>query len=54
MLEDKAIIKFNNGRGAILCSTCRTIIKTFATLSREEIELMNKGELPRQYCDKHK
>lgn len=53
-LETRAIIKFNGGNGAILCSTCRTIIKTFATLSEEELRLMKEDNLPPQYCDKHK
>ena len=34
MKEIKPIIKFNNGRGAILCNKCRVIIK----------EDLNKGE----------
>ena len=52
--KDKAIIKFNEGKGAILCSTCGVIIKTFETLSKEELQLMNQGQLPAQYCNEHK
>lgn len=52
--KETAIIKFNGGKGAILCSTCGVIIKTFGTLSKEELQLMNQGELPAQYCNEHK
>lgn len=52
--ETRAIIKFNNGKGAILCHTCKIIIKTFATLSEEEMRLMKEDKLPPQYCDEHK
>lgn len=52
--EERAIIKFNGGKGAILCSTCAVIIKTFATLSEEEMRLMKEDKLPPQYCDEHK
>lgn len=52
--KEKAIIKFNGGKGAILCSTCGVIIKTFSSLSKEELELMDKSLLPPQYCDEHK
>lgn len=52
--QQMAIIKFNGGKGAILCSTCKKIIKTFSTLSKEELELMEQGGLPPQYCDEHK
>ena len=36
MKEIKPIIKFNNGRGAILCNKCRVIIKE--DLNKEEYE----------------
>lgn len=52
--EERAIIKFNNGNGAILCHTCRKIIKTFAYLTQDEHKLMKDGRLPPQYCDEHK
>lgn len=52
--DEKAIIKFNNGRGAILCSNCRVIIKTFKDLSKEETKARELGELKAQYCEKCK
>jgi len=42
----KPIIKFNNGRGAILCHRCSVIIKE--NLTREEF----KGKTDLFYCDK--
>ena len=42
----KPIIKFNNGRGAILCHRCRTIIKEDLT----EDEMHGKTDL--FYCKK--
>ena len=51
----KAIIKFNNGNGAILCPKCRVIIKTFADFTKDEEEFYNQYKwLPVQYCDKCK
>ena len=50
----KAIVKFDNGLGAILCSNCRVIIKTFKDLSKEEIKALELGELKAQYCEKCK
>jgi hypothetical protein len=44
----KPIIKFNNGRGAILCHSCSIIIKE--GLSKEEFE--SKSDL--FYCDECK
>jgi hypothetical protein len=44
----KPIIKFNGGIGAILCHTCRKIIKT--NLTKEEFE----GKVPIFYCNEHK
>lgn len=49
--NEKAIVKFNNGRGAILCSKCRVIIKTFKDLSKEEHKNLQLGELKAQYCE---
>ncbi len=40
----KPIIKFNNGRGAIICNECRVIIKE--NLSRDEIQ----GKTDLLYC----
>lgn len=33
---NKAIIKFNNGNLALLCSNCRVIIKTGVSFTEEE------------------
>ncbi len=50
-IEDKCIIKFNNGLGAILCSKCRTIIKTGVDFSEEEkMAMRGNFELPAQFC----
>lgn len=38
----KALVKFNNGNGAILCHKCRTILKTFADLTIEEMDFYQK------------
>lgn len=54
--EDKAILKFNNGALAILCSECYKIIKVGNIFSQEEIDYA-AGKimyLPPQYCDEHK
>lgn len=47
----KAIFKFNNGQGAILCSKCSVIIKTGKEMTEEEVKAM-KGEihLDPQHC----
>jgi hypothetical protein len=52
---EKAIIKFNSSRLALLCSKCRTIIKEGIDFSYHEKEAA-KGEkyLPPQYCEKCK
>lgn len=54
-MKSKAIFKFNNGNGALLCSKCRTIIKVGWQYTEEESKA-SSGELtlPPQYCDKHK
>lgn len=53
---EKAIIKFNGGNLAMLCSMCRTTIKTGADFTEEEIEFaLTKGKhLDAQYCEKCK
>ena len=52
----KAIFKFNNGNGAILCSKCRIIIKTGIDYTDEEKEAAygKENNLPAQYCTKCK
>jgi len=53
---NKAIFKFNNGNGALLCSNCRVIIKTGKNYPTEEKEAAygKENNLPAQYCDKCK
>lgn len=51
---DKAIIKFNNGNLALLCSRCHGIIKTGKEFTKEELDLTlgsDKNMLLPQYCD---
>jgi hypothetical protein len=50
---EKAIIKFNGGNLALLCSACRTIIKTGKDFTPEEIEfvLLKSKHLDPQYCE---
>jgi hypothetical protein len=50
---DEAVIKFNGGSLALLCSKCRVIIKTGKDFSYQESQFV-KGDvyLPPQYCDK--
>ena len=47
----KAIFKFNNGAGAMLCSSCSRIIKTGTDFTEEErLAMYGKKKLPPQYC----
>lgn len=50
--KDKAIIKYNGGQLALLCSGCRGILKTGKDFTEEEIRAA-KGEieLPPQTCN---
>jgi len=49
--DEKAIFKFNNGNGALLCSKCRVIIKTGRDFTEEEImAIKGKLDMPPQYC----
>jgi len=50
--QDKAIIKFNGGRLALLCSNCRVIIKEGKDFSYHEKQF-TQGDvyLPPQYCE---
>ena len=53
-MEEKAIIKFNGGNLALLCSGCTTIIKTGKDFTQEELDfVLEKGKhiLPPQYCE---
>jgi hypothetical protein len=50
---DKAIVKFNGGNLALLCSGCSVIIKTGVDFTLEEREFaLNDKHLPPQYCEK--
>lgn len=51
--DTKAIFKFNNGNGALLCSSCFTIIKVGKQFTEFEKIAMN-GDifLESQYCKK--
>ena len=47
----KAIYKFNNGNGALLCNNCRTIIKTGAEFSvNDELNMKSGLPAPPQLC----
>ena len=56
---EKAIIKFNGGNLALLCSRCRVIIKTGKDFTQEELDYtLGVGKtvgtspyLPPQYCE---
>lgn len=52
MRKERAIIKFNGGNLAIICSQCRVIIKTGKDFTKEELEFALKDKhLPPQYCE---
>lgn len=54
---EKAIFKFNGGLGALLCSKCRTIIKTGSQMTdAEKMAMKGLGTelLPPAYCNKCK
>lgn len=51
----KAIFKYNNGAGALLCTKCRVIIKTGKDYTEDEVlASQGKKDLPSQYCKKCK
>ena len=52
---DKAIFKYNGGLCALLCSSCRVIMKTGKDFTDEEMSVI-KGytKMPPQYCSKCK
>ena len=51
----KAVIKFNGGNLALLCSECSVIIKTGVDFTAEEIEFALKSKhLEPQYCEQCK
>lgn len=48
-MENKAVFKFNNGIGALLCSKCSKVIKTGLEMTQEEWETIS--QLEAQYCE---
>lgn len=56
MSYEKAIIKFNGGNLALLCSGCSVIIKTGLDFTPEELDFVfEKGPyIPPQYCEQCK
>ena len=54
--KEKALVKYNSGNLALLCSMCRTIVKTGVDFNEEESKFA-KGEidyLEPLYCEKCK
>jgi len=54
MEKERLIVKFNGGRGAILCSGCRVIIKEgpeFTPLELQYIRGELEYDLPVQFCE---
>jgi hypothetical protein len=54
---EKAIIKFNGGNLALLCSKCTVVIKTGKDFTTEELDYTlgkSKNLLPPQYCEQCK
>ena len=51
---EKAIIKYNNGRLALLCSSCRVIIKTGKDFTEEESKFASGkiDHIDALYCEK--
>lgn len=50
-MKNKAIIKYNNGNGCVLCSNCHIILRAGNQMTIEDKQAM-KGEidLEPQYC----
>ena len=53
-MNDKAIIKFNGGNLALLCSKCSAIIKTGKDFTKEELDYaFSKGvHMDEKFCEK--
>lgn len=51
--EEKLIVKYNDGNGAILCSGCSAIIKTGVDYTPEERQyaMGDLEHLPPQFCE---
>ena len=51
-VENKAIFKFNNSHGALLCSGCRVILKDGNRFSDKEMAaFQGEDKLEAQYCN---
>jgi len=52
-MENKAIVKYNGGMGAVLCNSCGGIVRAGAELTKEDKSCL-RGELAlhEQYCGK--
>lgn len=51
--HNKAQFKYNGGRGALICSGCRVILKTGDEFTEEEIDAIKGHDiLAPQYCKK--
>ena len=59
-MKNKAIFKWSNGELALICSTCRTIIKVGKDFTEKEMLACSKSSgiakywMPPRYCDKCK
>lgn len=52
MKTNKAIFKYNNGQGALLCSKCSVIIKYGRDFTvQEHLAMQGKVKLEPQYCN---
>lgn len=50
---EKALFKYNSGHGALLCSTCRKILKTGSEFNDEELAaIKGHSKMDPQYCKK--
>lgn len=50
-MKDKANFKYNGGRGALICSECKVILKTGESFTEEEIAAIKGHQfLEAQYC----
>jgi hypothetical protein len=56
MDREKAIIKYNGGLLALLCSKCKVIIKTGKDFTKEECDfaIIDGAHLDPLYCEKCK
>lgn len=52
MSQPRALVKFNGGRGTVLCSVCRVML--CQQLSAAQVaQVHSAAGMPPQYCDKH-